>query len=216
MVVVRQRDERRVALHGSSAGVTLPGRPARFPARAPTRRPCAARRRGPRRDRRCWQRRCLPGTTPAARSCGRRSRARPRPPAEHRLDLGWGQGRHADATRVSINQLRPCISHRSSPIQTTGHADDRRRRTTRCSRAARRRWSRSALVSLEFEGGAVEACDREAVAFGEVDLDHLDVVSFERLTTVGEPALMITLPGERVTPLSARSQYSSTGTSMIV
>jgi len=36
------------------------------------------------------------------------------------------------------------------------------------------------------------------------------------LTTVGEPALITIFPGESVTPFKARSQYSSTGTSMIV
>ena len=62
----------------------------------------------------------------------------------------------------------------------------------------------------------MEAGDRELVALGEVDLDHLDVVaSRAACTTVGEPAFMTTLPGASVTPFSARSQYSSTGTSMI-
>ena len=62
----------------------------------------------------------------------------------------------------------------------------------------------------------MEACDRELVAFGEVDLDRVDDVLLKPLTTMGEPALMITLPGESERPFRAGSQYSSTGTSMIV
>jgi hypothetical protein len=61
----------------------------------------------------------------------------------------------------------------------------------------------------------VEAGDRELVALREVDLDRLDAVALE-LPDDRRRAGITTLPGARVTPFSARSQYSSTGTSMIV
>lgn len=58
------------------------------------------------------------------------------------------------------------------------------------------------MVADELEGYAVQLRDREPVALGEVDLDHLDPLVFSTLTTYGEPAFMITLPGSRVTTLT--------------
>ena len=74
---------------------------------------------------------------------------------------------------------------------------------------------RAGLVAHELERRAVQAGDREALALREVDLDHLDSARSSASTTVGEPVLSDDLPGSSVTPFTARSQYSSSGTSTI-
>ena len=73
--------------------------------------------------------------------------------------------------------LPPPPSLLSSPSPSPSPPPPRRRRVQAGRAATRIELAR--LVADEFEGGAVEAGDSELVAFGEVDLDHLDVVLLE-------------------------------------
>ena len=69
----------------------------------------------------------LPGTTPAARSCGRRSRGRPPPPARAptRSRRRSGEARRRDSRIRRSARLLHLPSQRS--LQTTRRADDKRR-----------------------------------------------------------------------------------------
>ena len=112
--------------------------------------------------------------------------------------FGGSPGPH-DAGRAAVADRR---EHLARPRPRRRLGDDRRAEAARAAahaaRAGRARGFVQPLVRLvahELEGGAVQPGDRELVALGEVDLDHLDVVAARAPgRTVGEPAFITTFP----------------------